>query len=251
MPIETPIPATDPLVPDSLVSNPLVPERWLTHLEEHLPIAVRGEDPEGVHQLRVAAARLDGWLRVAERPVLRRDLRRFRRLAGPLRDLDVLLEADPPAAWIPWLEERRGHARRRFLAALEEPEFPELLQRLRSLPALPRATMEAGRAGFAAKLVDRGRALERDPENLEACHDLRRALRRYRYAREWLGESTRSIRPLQKILGNLNDTAVTLALVEEWEDRAEIADFVETLRRDLDERRRRAVAAWLDGSSFP
>jgi CHAD domain-containing protein len=35
---------------------------WVAHLGAHLPLALSGEDPEGVHQVRVAGRRLRAYL---------------------------------------------------------------------------------------------------------------------------------------------------------------------------------------------
>jgi len=218
---------------------------WLDHLFAHLPVAAEGSDLEGVHQVRVAAGRLDTWLRLGERPALRDGLRRFRRSAGRLRDLDVLLASDPPPAWEPWLRERWRREHARFRAGLEDPGLEELLAALERLPGIEHGLARRNARKLEEQVAARGRRLEAAPTNLEACHSLRKAVRRLRYALEWLGESTEPIKALQKILGRLNDASVALGLVERWEGRDAIAEYRAGLADDLEALRRQAVEAWM------
>jgi len=68
-----------------------------TALQEHLGAAVKGDDPEGVHDMRVASRRLRAaleffspWLEDGEGDRLERDLRALTRALGKTRELDVL-----------------------------------------------------------------------------------------------------------------------------------------------------------------
>ncbi|HEU4743256.1 MAG TPA: CHAD domain-containing protein, partial [Meiothermus sp.] len=63
----------------------IAPTRWLLHLENHLPVARKGADPEGVHQVRVAGRRLRVWLELGGYQVLHDDLRWLVRGAGKVR----------------------------------------------------------------------------------------------------------------------------------------------------------------------
>ena len=235
-------------------SNPQSPvlvgqERWLDHLRAHLSMAREGGDPEGVHQVRVAAARLDTWLWLGARTERRDALRQFRRTAGRLRDLDVLLAGTPPPAWVPWLTERRIAERLHFLEALDDPGLTRLLDGLGSLPGIDPLLVHRRTQRLRERVVERGRRLDRDPLELERCHDLRKAVRRLRYASEFAGEDARPIRALQKILGNLNDAAVALALTDEWAASARveepgIREYGDALRERLEAMRAAAVEAW-------
>src|SRR5262245_54899902 len=48
---------------------------WLERLAAAIEVAAKGDDPEGVHQVRVAAGRLVVWLRLGARRALIDDLR--------------------------------------------------------------------------------------------------------------------------------------------------------------------------------
>jgi CHAD domain-containing protein len=73
--------------------------KFYNKLINHIPIAKEGEDPEGVHQLRVATRRLRAGLQIMEETVcsptvvqpLRRKLRAVANSAGQVRDSDVFL----------------------------------------------------------------------------------------------------------------------------------------------------------------
>lgn len=76
----------------------LIGERWVD-LWEAVPLAVAGEDPEGVHQVRVASRRLRAAMDVAVESFpedwykpLHRAARDITAALGEVRDQDVLLE---------------------------------------------------------------------------------------------------------------------------------------------------------------
>jgi CHAD domain-containing protein len=106
-----------------------------------LPVVRLGDQPEGVHQARVALRRLRSDLKTF-RPVLDRswsdDLRRRAKwLAdrlGDVRDDDVHLEmledADAPAALVDVVRDERAQHRAALTDALDEPRTRELLQAL-------------------------------------------------------------------------------------------------------------------------
>jgi CHAD domain-containing protein len=106
-----------------------------------LPVVRLGEDPEGVHQARVALRRLRSDLKTF-RPLLdhawANDLRRRAKwLAdglGDVRDDDVHLEmlegADAPDAILGVVRRERDEHRTALLAALDEPRTRELLRAL-------------------------------------------------------------------------------------------------------------------------
>lgn len=99
--------AKDTTVEDALAH---VVQHCLSHLRENEACVLESEDPEGVHQLRVALRRLRSALRIF-RPVLPAEHHRWlntesRYLAGrmaDLRDLDVFLHeiVEPPALHYP------------------------------------------------------------------------------------------------------------------------------------------------------
>ena len=119
-------------------------------LVSHDPIARVGEDPEGVHQARVAVRRLRSDLRTF-RPLLDGDwaealgveLRWLGRLLAPVRDAEVLgarlqeriegmvgLELASAKVLLDGLEAGHLEARRRLLGGLDSRRYEELVVRL-------------------------------------------------------------------------------------------------------------------------
>ncbi|AFV77369.1 hypothetical protein Theos_2385 (plasmid) [Thermus oshimai JL-2] len=211
---------------------------WLEHLERHLPLALSGEDSEGVHQVRVAGRRLRVWLWLGRYRVLGEDLGWLVRGLGPLRDLEVLLQIGPPPPLANWLRRQREEARGKALILLQSPRLEGLLQALRTLPPL-----ETGRAGRRLERLEirAGQALEacRQDPTPEALHTLRRALRRLRYAREYLGKGTKELKTLQEVLGAFQDLTVALAHLEAFEREAKP---LPRYRQALQRRREKAWA---------
>jgi CHAD domain-containing protein len=224
---------------------PAVPAaRWLERLEESIPVARRGRDPEGVHRLRVAAGRLEVWLRLHGLHVLRDDLGWLRSCAGPVRDHDVILHARPPASWVPWLKRRRTEARRALLAALDEPRLPALVRALGLLPPLDRAQAEERSERLLAKALAAAAHVEEDPHDAGRLHELRRRVRRLRYAREWLEQEVGSLERLQEALGQANDAAVALRLLGGYRDAEGLAEYRSLLEGRFCVARERALRAW-------
>ncbi|MCC6406455.1 MAG: CHAD domain-containing protein [Planctomycetes bacterium] len=218
----------------------LPPERWLEHLTRHLPIARDGLDREGVHQVRVAAARLEAYLRLAGRRSLRDDLRWLRERASAVRDLDVLLERELPTALAEWLAGERLVARAGLIEALESPRLRSLLEGWRWVPALSREDAAERRERLAARAERRARRAL-DPESgADAFHAVRRALRRLRYADEWLGRDVAALKALQDSLGELNDVSVARRFACECPRVSELADFLAAADRELERRVARA-----------
>ena len=178
----------------------------LDHLREQLD-AARSGDPDAVHQLRVACARLDTWLRLAEEPELRARLRRLRRSAAEARNLHITLAQELPPRFRAWLEQRQPKAQARLSRRIAQPKTQALLAELQALPPIRQAQAAAGRAALART------ALVRLPTNLHApadWHRLRRTLRRVRYATEWLGQDASALKAAHEALGNQSD-ALALA----------------------------------------
>jgi CHAD domain-containing protein len=155
-------------------------------------------DPEGPHGLRVACRRLDVWLRLGGWRVLRDDLRWLRTVAGTVRDVDVVRHAGERSPEAPPLHERqRAHVA--LVEALGSSRF---------------AGLEMALAGFAPTRARDARrrtsslvrtALARDPGSAAELHELRRRMRRVRYALEWLGEPIGPLPRLQDALGEVSD----------------------------------------------
>jgi len=205
---------------------------------EHDPGVRLGDDPENLHQHRVAARRARAFLR-ATRPYLdpswRRSLadalRRLGEATGPVRDLDVLLEhlhgelaqlddLDRVAgeAILRRLEHERTVTRRTLADALDGSRYAFVLTRLRLPPRLTDGTDAIPIETIARKefrrLVKAVARLGKQPPD-ESVHDLRIVLKRARYAAELAapkGSARRRFledaRALQDLLGEHQDAAV-------------------------------------------
>lgn len=215
-------------------------ERWVLHLEEHLAIAKTGQDPEGVHQVRVAGRRLRAWLELAGYRVLQDDLRWLVGAAGPVRDLEVMLQEALPVGFTRWLKQQWHQSRQALLPVLEHPRLAALLRALQHLPALETGPAKTQLERFEQRVLQRARIWKQRQE-IEDMHALRRALRRLRFAREFLQEPTKDLVQLQEALGQVNDLAVRLA----WLNRFELAGHRPTVRyrQHLQEQLEAAIAA--------
>lgn len=212
----------------------------LERMLEHDPGVRLGDDPEDLHQLRVATRRLRAFLRAA-RPLLvpewagelRDELGWLGRALGPVRDLDVLIEhlraeagrLDPDdrralEGVFERLEQEREQARGELIAALESDRYLALLDRIeqaaelphvrdeeRTLPSLWRREWKRLRSAVAA--------LGPEPSD-EELHDARIRAKRARYAAELAGatlgrEGERFVgraKRLQDTLGEHQDAVV-------------------------------------------
>jgi len=206
--------------------------------------AVASEDPEYIHQMRVATRRLRAALRLFG-PALPPDfagallppLREMMAKLGKARDLDVLLAeiCAPVIAALPdeprlsalagIITEERFAARRQAVRHLEAREFGQLMIHFAALlhdPALDAAPPGEDVAAFASirlrRLRRRVRALALaarldDPSSL---HVLRIGIKRLRYALEFFASLARGktrrrlaawLAEVQGTLGELNDLA--------------------------------------------
>ena len=212
----------------------------------HEPGTRLGEDPEELHDMRVACRRLRAALRIFEEALPAR-AGRFRRelgwvggMLGEVRDLDVLLgmaegwvASAPPEDRPPLLELRRAlegrreEARRRMLRALDSRRYRgfvgEFCAFLRRGPSgrVPGAARPALRAapGLLREQRRRVRALGdrlgpgSPPEDY---HRLRRRARRLRYAVEFFSglygraaeDCVSALKGLQDLLGEHQDAEV-------------------------------------------
>jgi CHAD domain-containing protein len=270
-----------PLVP----GPPLPPEPGALRLRElleeqrralvaHDPGSRLGEDPENLHQQRVAARRtraflratrgyLDpGWARTLTAP-----LAELGAATGPVRDLDVLLqyvreeverlaagELDGGRSLIALLERERELARGRLLTVLESELYQLLLARLRLPPRLAPG-VEAVRLDRVARKEFRRLAkavgrLGKHPDDA-AVHALRIRLKRARYAAELAqpaGETGRRFadhaKALQTLLGEHQDAVVAEELLSSATvvDAQTAAAFVAGRLAERQTYRRRSVA---------
>ena len=237
--------AGKPLVP----SPPLSTDRGAIRLRKlleaqrltllaHDPGARLGEDPENLHQHRVAARRTRAFLRAVRSsvdPAWRRSLlgplTELGRATGPVRDLDVLLEhlrgelreldePDRAAAGLllASLESEHEAARRALLVALDGIAYRLLRARLRLPPRLASGVESIPLERIARKefrrLVAAVDALGKDADESE-IHALRILLKRARYAAELAAPDRKALRrfladakSLQDLLGEHQDGVV-------------------------------------------
>jgi CHAD domain-containing protein len=189
----------------------------------HEPGVRLGEEPEELHDMRVATRRLRAALKLyahvlpkrAER--YERDLRYFARALGGVRDLDVQLERLSGEASknketfeevVAVLEERRVEARRRLLEALDSNRYERFVASFSGTLRRGRSPAPSGPIlKVAPDLVRRRyKKVRKDLEALdedsppEDFHDLRKKGKRLRYALE----------PLQGIYGKPSEKMVEL-----------------------------------------
>ena len=221
----------------------------LEHLQQNHQGALTREDPEYIHQMRVATRRLRAALRLFA-PLLPERLAESLRLPltavmthlGRARDLDVLLTeiANPVLAALPNeprlpalasdITNRRYAARAQALAVLAAPGYGRaLLAALESLH--PMAATEAAAIplqSFAAERLQRLRrklrrlAAAAEPGEPASLHALRIGVKRLRYALEFFAplapDATfnrvlRRLAVIQDTLGQLNDLTNAGALL--------------------------------------
>jgi CHAD domain-containing protein len=183
-------------------------QRQYEQILTHDPGTRLGDDPEDLHDLRVAVRRLRTILRVAAPPLdedwaseLRAELDWLGQALGPVRDLDVMLEHmraeqaqledAEQAAFEPLLkqlERERSTARRSLVAAMRSARYTELLDRLEEAGRRPRTRAarpapEKIAAAELAKVRKAVRKLDRDPSDAQ-LHRVRIKGKRARYAAE-------------------------------------------------------------------
>ena len=221
---------------------------------KHEPGTRLGEDPEHLHDMRVATRRMRAALRLFEGALpprettrLRRELRIVGWFLGQVRDLDVqsaqmeewkaslvTVGPDAVAPLLRLLGARREKARAKLLRFLDSRRFTllqgALSRRLRGSPSAgrPAAQLPIRAAGpilirrAHRKLVRVARGIDRSSPP-EAYHQVRIRGRRLRYALEFLepvyGPPARNlIDPLtevQDVLGRHQDLQVALAILRE------------------------------------
>ena len=229
----------------------------LEHLLANQPAALRGDEVEGVHQMRVAVRRMRSLL-VLFRPMLERqaaarleeELRRLGDVLGRARDWDVFLDETLPAVSrdgvpvdaIEALQgaaaERRHAAHQDAKKAIAEPAFARFVLALRAW-SQPGAGATGGRhagrrlAKAAPDLLDRlerklAKRLDKaDPDDAPSLHAVRKSAKKLRYGIEYFdgvygdaaGKYLKRCNHLQKRLGVLNDLQTATARAGELADR--------------------------------
>ncbi len=222
----------------------IAPQRWLGELESRLDTLRERSDPEEVHQLRVATRRLAAWLRLGGLHVLRDDLRWLRRVAGAVRDIDVVLEIEGDPTWSRWLRSERRVRHQALRIALDSERTSALVLALRSLPAVRDDTAHLRLKRLAARALEAGDALEVAPDDPERFHVLRRKVRVLRYGLEWLEQKTGAIREFQEVSGLAADRALSLRLLAIYPQVEELAARKNQLEAEYADRRRAALEVW-------
>ena len=214
----------------------------LDAIEANLPGALTGEDPECLHDLRVAVRRSRALQRELKSVFPRAPLERFRgefrhlqAITGPTRDLDVhLADADDLAQGEllerlrARLQDRRAAARAEMVEALRSPRVAALLdewaaflaggERLEEVPPVGKVAARRLRRVHRRMLDDGGAIDAGSPP--EALHDLRKRGKELRYLLEFFGSDTtkplvKSLKALQNTLGRFQDREVQAELVRE------------------------------------
>jgi CHAD domain-containing protein len=249
---------TEPLVTSEVGGDATVEEVLRATLADGLarllgadPHARLGEDPEGVHQLRVATRRLRANLRTWRAQLdprwgeeTREELAWLAVLLGEVRDADVrevrLRGHLEQLAWPDGAEALLAHAaeladpgRRRLQLALGDPRYLGLLDRLRAAVERPPLAPDAASAPAGTvvldivrrswrRLRDEVRGLPTPPSDA-ALHAVRLRTKRLRYAVEAASplvgrpatRTAAAAEALQDVLGELQDTVVTRAWLAE------------------------------------
>lgn len=207
--------------------------------------ALAQDDPEFIHQARVALRRMRSALRLLHRHVefparLSADLRWIARALGAARDWDVLVAESLPAiaasldpSMVSAFErlaaqarQRREHARGEALAALASPRFAAMALALLAWSAAPARGAAPSLQRLAAKRLQRQhtRLFESARAfaglSVERQHRVRILAKRLRYALDFFAAAlpggpaaayARRLAALQDELGALNDAAVAHA----------------------------------------
>lgn len=246
--LDLPAPAADARPPRSAPAGEHVAAALRSQyraIVAHDPGTRLGGDAEELHQMRVATRRMRAILRAA-RPLLdaawagelRAELGWLGAALGPVRDLDVLVEhlrADAGAlggedegaflTLVLKLEAERAADRDALLAAMREPRYLALIERLDAeTRAPPPGPGDGSLRDLAARefhrLRTKMRALGADPADAE-LHGARIAVKRARYAAELterpVGQKAtaviRAAKVLQDVLGDHQDAHVAEARI--------------------------------------
>jgi triphosphatase len=220
--------------------------RYLSAWYLHEPGARLGDNPEELHDLRVAGRRMDAILRQFRSPLpasflrIRPTLKKILRALGDARDLDVaLLELETFSRELPksdresveplkqHLVSERARARARMLSVLDSVSVQKNLQELTSLLTAHSAALELSSPELALNVapelirrryrkVRKGADLLTSDSSMEAYHEVRGQVKKLRYALEAVAvlygkpadQMLRAMRRWQEKLGVEQDAAV-------------------------------------------
>jgi CHAD domain-containing protein len=220
--------------------------RYLSAWHLHEPGARLGDNPNELHDLRVAGRRMDAILRQfraflpASLMRIRPTLKKLLDALGDIRDLDVALseldafgrelpgsERDGIDALARHLGSERGRARARMLGILDSASVQKNLQKLASLLAAPAAAPQQSSSELALNVapkmirrryrkVRKSADLLTSESSMEAYHEVRGQVKKLRYELEAVAviygkpadEMLRPLRRWQEKLGVQQDAAV-------------------------------------------
>jgi triphosphatase len=220
--------------------------RYLSAWHLHEPGARLGDNPEELHDLRVAGRRLDAILRQFRSSLpasflrIRPTLKKVLGVLGDARDLDVALsELETFSRELPesdresveplkqHLLSERARVRARMLSVLDSVSVQKRLQELTSLLAVPSAASQQSSPELALNVapelirrryrkVRKGADLLAADSSMEAYHEVRGHVKKLRYALEAVAviygkpadEMLRTLRRWQEKLGVQQDAAV-------------------------------------------
>ncbi len=221
-------------------------EREYRAILAHDPGTRLGEDPEDLHQLRVATRRLRAFLRAAGplldeawATALREELGWLGGHLGPARDLDVMMErlreevaalggdGEAMVGLLATLEEERADAYRDVVETLQSDRYYGLLDRLEAASSPPltgrRTSLKSIFAGEAKRMRKAFATLGEDPED-DSLHAARITVKRARYAADLaaheLGkpglEFVSLAKEMQDLLGAHQDAVVAAGRIRDW-----------------------------------
>jgi hypothetical protein len=206
-------------------------------------------EPEAVHRLRVSAGRLSVWLELCGRRALRDDLRRLRRAASEVRDLDVICARDGGDAWAAALRAQRAGELALLRQGLSAARAGTVLEALALLPEPDPARARAALRRLRRRTLAAGERLAGGEQDPRALHRLRRRLRRLRYALDWLGADTARLRALQDALGEYNNLCIEDQHLERAGAEFDLAARRAAVRAGIAERGAQALQAWRDSQA--
>ncbi len=176
----------------------------IEHLDAARTLALAG-DAEGVHDVRSVSRRLRVWLDFKGHAALQEELRWLGHALARARDLDVSDGALTAAA----RAELRGLAMTASAQALQSKRWLSLREKLERVKAPKKAKAKRALPRLERKLKKTRGSMK--PSDL---HRLRRAVRRLRYAREWMGIDAKDLAAEQERLGAVCDLLALRAFAE-------------------------------------
>lgn len=194
---------------------------------------VRLDEPDAVHQMRVATRRLRSTLRAYRRilpevPVsrLNAELKWLGAVLGPARDAEVLHERlsshvdDLPDELVlgrvrglltEHFSHRQSRAREELLEVLRGQRYLALLDGLATLETVTPLTVKKETSRALRKqhkrMIRAKSAVDSDMTG-RSLHELRNKVKRYRYTMEALGKPVKPLKKLQQVLGEHQDSVV-------------------------------------------